>query len=34
MSPSGHERRPFKWRLLDDFRFAPVATEVAARRNM
>jgi hypothetical protein len=19
----GHERRPFKWRLLDDFRYAP-----------
>jgi hypothetical protein len=30
----GHERRPFKWRLLDDFCYAPVATEVASRRNM
>jgi hypothetical protein len=30
----GHERRPFKWRLFDNFRYAPVATEVAARRNM
>jgi hypothetical protein len=23
-----------KWRLLDNFRYAPVAIEVAARRNM
>jgi hypothetical protein len=23
MSQRGHERRPFKWRLLDNFRYAP-----------
>ena len=23
MSAWGHERRPFKWRLLDDFRYSP-----------
>jgi hypothetical protein len=23
MSESGHERRPFKWQLLDNFRYAP-----------
>jgi hypothetical protein len=23
MPVPGHERRPFKWRLLDNFRYAP-----------
>jgi hypothetical protein len=23
MSDVGHERRPFKWRLLDNFRYSP-----------
>jgi hypothetical protein len=23
MSAQGHERRPFKWRLLDNFRYSP-----------
>jgi hypothetical protein len=37
MSPTGHERRRFKWRLLDDFRYAPgsdrsrVAAQYVAR---
>jgi hypothetical protein len=25
MSPLGHERRPFKRRLLDNFRYSPVS---------